>query len=458
MGPGELTPGIPLAEYAARRSALAEAMPADSVVLLPSKPEQFYSMDIPNLYRQHTELLYFTGCQEPDAALVLHKDGASRVREIMFVRRRDVKRELWDGPMVGTDDARAVFGVSEALGIEMLGRAVADMIGSRGGGGGTTLFLDPTVNDGVSRAIGSALDAPHALAMRAPTSLVQPIRLRKSDNELAVMRRAARVGGEAFIDAMTHASHPGRLESDVAARLEYGFRVGGAQRPAFPTVVAAGNNACTLHYVSNASLMQAGEFVMVDAGCELHGYCSDISRSWPVSGEFTPPQRELYELVLDAHRACVEAAREGHSAAAASSSCHLDELHRMCVRRLTAGLKELGFFRGASVDEAIYSGRYTRYFPHALGHYLGMDTHDTHQLEKYLPFRAGMVITVEPGVYVRRDDEDAPAAFRGIGMRVEDDVVIRGGGAAAEVMTEFVPKAIDDVEALLRSRSAYRPR
>ena len=481
----EVTPGIHRAEYAARRAALLAAMPPNSVMILPSMPEQFYSMDVPLRYRQHTELSYFSGCQEPHAALVLYKPATGargtwqtpsavtgHGREMLFIRPRDAARELWDGPMIGIDDAVHIFGIREVYAYGSIGQSLAEMVATSATAK-PQLFYDPAIHSELTRLLcegmardrtpGAITDAYHSLVPRftSPVPLVQPLRVIKSDAELALMRRAAAVTGEAFGRAMER-TRAGQLESDLAARIECAFhRIGGPlARPAFPTVVASGANACTLHYVANSAVLRDGDMVMVDAGCELNGYCSDVSRSWPTSGRFDAPQSDVYQLLLETQCHCIERARSAAragvawsatAAAASSSAPSLDDLHRDCVRILTSGLKQLGFFpKHATADDAIVSGAYAQYFPHALGHYLGMDTHDTHQLSKSIPLRERMVITVEPGIYIRPDDPQAPAPFRGIGMRVEDDVVIHADGQPAEVLTDSVPRSIADIEALMR--------
>lgn len=485
----QVTPGIPLAEYRARRQALAALMPPHSLLILPAAPEQFYSMDVPHRYRQHTDFLYFTGCLEPQAALVVYKPRSAAVDAsaiepgpqpdalqaefLLFVRARDASRELWDGPMIGIEDAPAMFGIPNVYPVERLGALVAEIMHA-GEPTPPSLFFDANVNSEFTKRVGTALAPDKSMESAAgaawqsfasrlcsPVPLTQPLRLFKSPNELALMRRAAAVTADAFIDAMQRTS-AGLGEWQIAARMAYtmGFRGGPSARLAFPMVVASGPRACTLHYTENAALLQKHHMLMVDAGVELHGYCSDVSRSWPVDGRFRGAAKALYDMLLSIHEACLKLAREqthpSHTAGDVAGECRapaasLEHLHRVCVRMIAENLYELGFFgRRHRVDEIIERGLYGRYFPHALGHYLGMDTHDTHQLSKAIPFRAGMVITVEPGVYVPVADGDAPAAFRGLGMRIEDDVVIRPGGAAPEILSAGIPLQARDIEAVMR--------
>lgn len=495
MDVDEVTPGIPLVEYLARRAALAELMPPHSLLILPAATEQFYSMDVPHRFRQHTDFLYFTGCLEPNAALVVYKPSleeivtkkneakaiasSTRARFMLFLRPRDASRELWDGPMIGIDDASTMFGVSDVYSIDSIGRAVSELV-HMGGGSAPTLFFDARVNSEISQRLCSALAPSKSMdslstawqsfvsKMHSPVPLVQPLRLFKSPNELSLMRRAAAVTTDAFLDAMQR-TRPGLGEWQLAAQIAYTMytRGGPYARLAFPIVAASGPRACTLHYIDNAALLEPQRLVMVDAGVELYSYCSDVSRTWPIDGRFGGPARTLYEWLLSIHHACLNLARESGNALSTSPessdekapASSLEHLHRVCVRMIAEGLFELGFFgRKHSVEEIIERGLYTRYFPHALGHYLGMDTHDTHQLSKAIPFQAGMVITIEPGIYVAAHDQDAPAAFRGIGMRIEDDVVIRPGGAEAEVLSSAIPLQICDLEAAAREAKAARTR
>lgn len=467
-------------------------------MVLSSAPEQFYSMDVPLRYRQHTELLYFTGCQEPDAALLLYKPkgqvlpsrGSTLTRhskthasssdqresqnltgeQVLFLRPRDPKREVWDGPMIGLEDAPSLFGIPEARAIQKMGDTVRQLL-ETSRSEMPVMFFDPLINrehtrllsvgSGVEKIAGKSLDALKCFAdhLKSPVPLVQPLRLFKSPSELALMKRAADIAAMAFMDAMV-LTRPGRLEWDISAHMEYVFKKQGGPYtwPAFPTVVASGINSCTLHYTANASKIRDGDFLMVDAGCEHVGYCSDVSRSWPVNGVFSEAQKDIYNLVLSVQEECIDAAREPTLSSARRLdekwSLSLDSLHHLCVHRLTSGLYDLGFFRQhANVDDVIYSGAYTKYFPHALGHYLGMDTHDTHELQKSIPLQRNMVITVEPGVYVRHDDLEAPPAFRGMGMRIEDDVLIQGDGHAPQVLTASIPRTVDAIESVMRRGS-----
>lgn len=495
MSVDQVTPGIPLVEYLARRSALAELMPPHSLLILPAATEQYYSMDVPHRFRQHTDFLYFTGCMEPNAALVVYNSSSSedtttsqtgakhtssptkRTTFLLFMRPRDAARELWDGPMIGLEDASAMFGIADVRPIDSIGRVVAELVHA-GSGTAPMLFFDARVNPEIaqrlcnalapSKAIESLPAAWHAFIsqLHSPVPLVQPLRLFKSSNELSLMRRAAAVTTDAFLDAM-QMTQPGLGEWQVAARIAYTMhsRGGPNARLAFPIVAASGPRACTLHYIDNAALLQNRQLIMVDAGVELHGYCSDVSRTWPTDGRFDDAAKTLYEWLLSIHRTCVDMARESKPSAATSDqpnrnaeeSKSLEYLQRVSVRLIAEGLFEFGFFqRKYTVEEIIQRGLYTRYFPHALGHYLGMDTHDTHQLSKSIPFQAGMVITVEPGIYVPAEDPDAPAAFHGLGIRIEDDVVIRASGAEAEVLSSSIPLQVADIEAIARERHPTR--
>jgi Xaa-Pro aminopeptidase len=422
-------------EYADRRHAVLSRMESGSVALFPSAMPLNMSEDVPYLYHQNTDISYLCGCQEPGAVLVLDSTQVdamkSQEQALLFLRPRDFERECWDGPMLGVSSAtRHLFGVDAVYPDYELRNVLADRLAKSSC---HQVYMDPAVNTNMSTGLMDGLSTTAQSQMLSkwsrsilPKSFVSHSRLIKSPAERSLLQQAASIMASAMNDGMAFSilrndadaeSQPPSLpERHIEARLEYSCKVLGASRMAFPSVVASGRNGTTLHYMANCGLALDGDLVMVDAGCQYEGYCSDISRTWPVGGKFSSPQRELYELVLDVQLRCIDLSRV---ALYGGSPISLNVIHSVAAEELTRGLKELGFMNGLTVEEALATGSYSKWFNHAIGHYLGMDVHDTHAISKSKPLQAGMCITIEPGLYVRVDDESAPEQFRGIGIRIE---------------------------------------
>lgn len=447
----ELAPGLRAGDFAARRAALAKRMPERALALLPAAPQKFVTGVVPYPYRACAALRYLTGLSgavERDAVLAVRAGS----EPILFLAPRDASAELWDGARLGPAPD-----VTRWLQLRVEPRSALRGYLDDVLPGTDAVFLDvnehPAVAAEVSAAAAGSGAHPDTLLRGGANSLVDPLRLIKTPAECAMMHTSACAVAAALNDAMAQLHAPpggGVLERDIAAVIEYSFARRGAERAAFPPVVAGGANATVLHYMANAQRVREGELVMVDAGCEMHGYVSDVSRTWPVSGRFSPAQRDLYTLVLDVHKRLL-----GHSIVGVS----LDSLHVQCATELTRGLLDLGFMRGSSLSNALESGAYLRYFPHAAGHYLGMDVHDTHAVAKSIPLRPGMAITMEPGLYVPVGDRDAPEAFHGIGIRVEDDLIISSDDLLPVVLSKDAVKEIDDIEHLVGSaQTKWTPR
>lgn len=413
------------------------------------------SEDVPYLYHHNTDLMYICGITEPGSVLMAEKGNGPDVQYTLFVDPRNEERELWDGPLCGTsDEVRAYFGVDRVRSTEYLHSSVIDALPAI-----DSFHFDQAISPSISafwRKLNSATQTQLYAKWKAaalPKSFLLALRLVKSQPELELMRIAGRVMAEALNEAMMHTKllpHTDSVdEKYIEAWIEFGSKKRGSPRLAFPSVVASGTNGTILHYMSNNRTARKGDFVMVDAGCEVHGYCSDISRSWPVSGRFSGAQRDLYQLVLSVQKKCLSLASE--DARFGNEPMSLDFMHLLGVRELTDGLLQLGFMKGHSLESAIATGAYARYFPHATGHYLGMDVHDTHQVPKSLRLRRDMVVTVEPGIYCPMDDTAVPPAFRGLGMRIEDDVIVGGGTKDPEVLSKGAVKEVADVEALVGS-------
>eukprot|EP00123_Amoebidium_parasiticum_P015012 comp22739_c1_seq1/m.35454 comp22739_c1_seq1/g.35454 ORF comp22739_c1_seq1/g.35454 comp22739_c1_seq1/m.35454 type:complete len:494 (-) comp22739_c1_seq1:502-1983(-) len=435
MKDGEVTPGTTLREYQKRRKALMDSLPEHSLVVVPGHPLMFMSADIPYPFRQHSDFSYLCGFQEPDGLLLLKsttKDADPQV--VMVVPPKDPHSELWNGPRSGVEGAVAFFGANEAQPTDRLKQTVVRLLESR-----PNVFYDGHIapHQDFHKTIMAAL----AETQRGFNPLQRhmfAMRVIKSQSEMDIMRKAGKISSRAFIKAMK-STHPGQTEHQINNILEYSARMEGCKRLAYPPVVAGGPRGLTLHYISNDQVLKSGDLLLVDAGCELYDYASDITRTWPVSGKFTQAQAEVYEAVLTTNKQCIEACQ-------ANDSMSLDNLHSLSVSLLATELRKLGAIPTRYTD-AETRRIINRWYPHHVGHYLGMDTHDTMGLSRQQPLRPGMVITIEPGLYFQEDDEMAPERYRGIGIRIEDDVHITPTGP--EVLTSDCPKDISAIESLM---------
>jgi len=417
----ELTAGIPRSEYAARRQALLNKLPEGSLVILSSASEQYMAHDIPFPFRQQPDFFYLTGFLEPDAVMVL--GPAPSTDFTMLVRPRDPAKEVWDGPSAGVDGAIEFFGADKAHSIHEAVKIIESAASK------------PSVKEVWANMQLSAKAVTRALenvTTKDPTTALHQLRARKSPSELAVMQLAGSASAASFCDAMRMQQEL-PTEAALAAALEFGFKKRGAQKLAYPCVVAGGNNANTLHYISNDHPLNSGDLVLVDAGGEMHGYASDISRTWPVSGRFTAAQKDVYQVVLECQLQCIDAAVSESSQA---------KIHQLSVKLLCEGLRDLGLLEGPHSN-------YYGFYPHSIGHHLGIDVHDVPSIRANEKLVEGNVITIEPGLYIP-DVPGIPAELRGIGIRIEDDVVVTPDGQPPIVMTRAVPKEVDEIEALMR--------
>ncbi len=430
--------------YQGRRAKLAAAM-RGGVAVLPTAPERTRTRDSHYPYRFDSYFYYLTGFREPDAVLVIL--AGENARSILFCRDRDPEREIWDGFRYGPERARAAFGVDEAHPIGDLDKLVPDFLADRGAVH-TPLGADPAWDVRITGWINQ-VRARARTGVAAPSELkdvcatLDEMRLIKGPEEIALMRRAAKITAGAHRRAM-RAARPGRVEYEIEAELLHEFRLHGAQGPAYPPIVAGGERACVLHYVENDGALKDGELLLIDAGCELHGYAADLTRTFPVNGKFSAEQREIYQLVLAAQAAAIAAVKPGNL---------WEAPHRAAVKVLTQGLIDLKLIK-EGLEQAIETETYRKFYMHRTGHWLGLDVHDVGDYKRGGEWRAlvpGMVLTVEPGCYIR-GGEDVPARFGGIGVRIEDDVLVTEGGA--EILTEGAPKSIPDIEALVGGADA----
>lgn len=425
-----------------RRQALASKM-GGGVAIVTTAPERIRNRDTHYPYRFDSYFYYLSGFREPEAVLVI--SAGAKAKSILFCRDKDVEREIWDGFRYGPAGAQASFGFDEAYSLSRIDEIMPGLIADQ-----PSIFCrigndpawDTRVVAWLNQVRGESrkgVTAPRALQDLA--ALVDEMRVTKDESELAVMRQAARISTAAHRRAM-RAARPDGNEAEVEAELLYEFRRNGAQAPAYSPIVAAGQNACVLHYVQNDAPLRDGDLLLIDAGCEVDGYASDITRTFPVNGRFTGPQRAVYEIVLAAQAAAIEEVRPGNT---------WNAPHEAAVRVLTRGLIDLGLVQGG-LDAAIESEAYKKFYMHRTGHWLGLDVHDAGDYKvdgKWRDFKPGMVLTVEPGCYIRAG-AGVPERFADIGIRIEDDVVVTAGGCA--VLTEDAPKRIADIEAWMRER------
>ena len=432
--------------YRRRRERLAQAI-GPSVAFIPTSPERPRNRDSHYPYRFDSDFYYLTGFTEPAAALVV--TGGEAPRSLLFCRGRDEEREVWEGPRHGPEAARERFGFDEAHPIAALDEVLAKLLENQ------PALHYPMGLDAAwdARAIGwlNAVRSRVRAGVSAPQQLhdvravIDEMRLVKDAHEAAIMRRAAGIAASAHRRAM-QCTRPGRHEYEVEAELLYEFRRHGAQFPAYSPIVASGANACVLHYVSNNDRLRDGELLLIDAGCELDGYASDITRTFPVNGRFSGAQRDVYEAVLDAQRAAIEKVRPGSA---------WNEPHDAAVRVLAQAMLDLKLLSG-SLDEVLEKETYRRFYMHRTGHWLGLDVHDAGDYRRegrWRPLVPGMALTVEPGLYIRAAP-DVPERLRDIGVRIEDDVLVREGGC--EILTAEAPKRIADIEALMRDARGTR--
>jgi len=438
-----------LARHARARRVRLAARIGEGVAVLATAPERLRNRDAHYPYRFDSYFYYLTAFPEPDAVVVIVAGAAPK--QILFCRERDPARELWDGYRHGPEAACERFAFDEAYPIGELDARLPKLIADQ-----RALYCaigdDPAWSERVSGWL-NAVRAEARTGVSAPSTLgelrvlLDEMRVVKSDQELEIMRRAAQISCGAHRRAM-HAAGAGRFEFEVEAELLHAFRLAGAQAPAYSSIVAGGANACVLHYVENNARLQAGDLLLIDAGCELDGYASDITRTFPVDGRFSGPQRALYECVLAAQQAAIDAVRPGASWQAP---------HDIAVGVLARGFVDLGLCAGP-VERAIESGDYKRFYMHRTGHWLGLDVHDAGDYKRdgeWVSLQPGNVTTVEPGCYVR-PAADVPEQFWNIGIRIEDDVVVTATGC--EVISAEAPKRIDDIEAWMREARTHEAR
>ncbi|MDT4897129.1 MAG: Xaa-Pro aminopeptidase [Acidobacteriota bacterium] len=431
-----------------QRPQLAEfmkRMEQDSVAIVSSAREATRSNDTQYRYRQDSDFLYLTGFDEPEAIAVIAPSRPEH-KFTLFVRPRDPEREIWDGRRAGVEGARAEYGADAAHPISEFEEKLGEILN-----GATNLYyrigngnadLDETIIRkirGLRAMMRRGTSAPQAIIDTG--TIIHEMRLFKTEEEIEFMQRAADIAAEGHIEAMKTA-RPGMKEYEIEALVEYVFRKKGASGPAYTSIVGGGANATILHYINNDAVLQDGDLLLIDAGAEYGGYASDITRTFPINGRFTVPQCDIYDLVLKTQMACTERVRPGTS---------VDELKNYSIELLTEGMVRLGLLKG-DPKKLIEEEKFKQFYMHGLGHFLGLDVHDVGRYQikdEARRLEPGMVMTVEPGLYIAADTKDIPEKYLGIGVRIEDDVLVTADGN--RVLSSKAPKQVEEIEELMAS-------
>jgi Xaa-Pro aminopeptidase len=427
-----------MTEFERRRAAFSKAI-GDAVAVFPSAPEAIRSNDSHFPYRPDSDLYYLTGFEEPDCVLVL-APSHPETKSVMFVQPRDRDLEVWNGFRLGVERAAQTLGVDAAYSMKELDERLPKLLDTA-----DTLYYAMANDEKFNRRMADHVRSARFSRRRAdkaatnimdPWTILHEMRVKKSHAEIAGLRRAAEISAAGHLAAMRHA-RPGMHEYEVEAIVEYVFASRGAQSPAYPTIVAGGNNATVMHYVTNRARIADDALVLIDAGAEVGYYHGDITRTWPMSGSFSKEQRAVYDIVLEAQRQAIALCKPGVK--------YNTDVNDAAQRVMIEGLRELGLAKG-SVEEIIEKGTHKPFLPHRVGHFIGLDVHDVgfYRLGgDWRPLEPGMVVTIEPGLYIGAD-LDVPARFKGIGVRIEDDVLITDGGH--EILGDGLPKLAADIE------------
>lgn len=429
-----------LNEFKQRRLTLIQSM-GEGIAIIPTAPEAIRNRDSHYPYRFDSYFYYLTGFKEPESLLVLI--AGSEPKSILFCRDKDLDREIWDGFRYGPEAAKAEFGLDEAYSFNQLDEVLPKLMGNQPKlyfSLGADAHWDAKVTvwmNQLREQVRSGVAAPEAVV--DVRQLVDELRLLKSPYELNVLRRSAVIAAGAHLRAMQTAK-AGKLEYEIEAEFLHEFYRQGAQAPAYTSIVAGGANACTLHYNANNAVLKDGELLLIDAGCELDGYASDITRTFPINGKFTAPQKDLYELVLAAQAAAI---------GKINTQNHWNAPHEAALEVLVDGFIHYGLCTG-SREQVLENGSYRQFYMHRTGHWLGLDVHDAGEYKdksgKWRMLQVGNVLTVEPGCYVRPAD-NVPEHFWNIGIRIEDDAVVTKNGC--EIITAMAPKTVGDIESLM---------
>ena len=429
-------------EYSRRRAALIEGLQPGGIALLAAAPERVRSRDVHHAYRQDSDFFYLTGFAESRALLAL-VPGREEGEVVLFCQPKDPQKELWEGKLLGPEAAVESLGVDQAYPVGEIDKIVPELMAGRERIHyriGLDADFDETVMGWVRGAREQARHGgPAPGQFLLLDDLLHEMRLFKSEEEIRLMEEAARISAEGHRRIMQYC-RPGIYEYELEAELLHTFLHHGSRAAAYGSIVGAGANACVLHYISNDARVEDGDLVLVDAGCEYRYYAADITRTFPANGRFSAEQREIYQIVLQAQAAAIEAVQPG-------ASC--DAPQQAAVASIVDGLLQLGLLTGTA-DEIIESEAYKPFYMHRVGHWLGIDVHDVGSYkdgDDWRPFEPGMVTTIEPGIYIAPDCEDVAPRWRGIGVRIEDDVLVTSSGN--RILSEGVPRGMEEIEAFM---------
>ena len=425
--------------FSERRLQLSNKVLDDSAIIVASALVKSRISDTDYAYRQDSNFYYLSGYEEPDS-LILIRPNHDKEKFIIFCRDRDPLREQWDGFRTGQDGAIQEYQADNAYSINSIDQMMPELLAgvkniyfSMSAPCGVDLKISQWVED-IRKNTRAGAEPPHNLL--SLDSILHEMRLIKEDHEMDLMKQAADITTEAHIRAM-QAVTPGMYEYQLEAEYLYAFNKNGARSPAYNSIVGGGNNSCILHYVENNAELKDGDLVLVDAGCEYQYYASDVTRTFPVNGKFSPEQKEIYSIVLEAHKQSMEQAKPGNK---------WNLMHEKSVEVIVEGLLDLGLLKGTK-DQVIENGDYSKFYMHRIGHWLGMDVHDVGGYKQdgdWRDLEKGMVMTIEPGIYILDSLEDVDDKWKGIGVRIEDDIVVTESGF--EVLTPNVPRTIEEVE------------
>ena len=436
-------PKISKAEFRRRRQLLSKGLSPNGIAIFHSGREMERNGGTNFPFRQNSDFYYLCGFDEPEAALVI-LPGKRQHRFVLFCRRRDRNSEIWDGIRSGPEGALSDFGAAESFPIDLIDEVLPKFLIGR-----SKVYYPFQDSHETTQKIVDWIKISRQ--MNFEHSSVKPelcdvknyldeLRLLKSKAEISLMRKAAKITASAHLRAMRFCE-PGKFEYQLQAEIEHEFALNGARYPAYPSIVGGGKNGCILHYIENSDVLTNKDLVLIDAGCEFEHYAADVTRTFPVSGTFNPAQRSVYEIVLNAQKAAIKQVRPGN---------RWNRPHDAAVRVITKGLLDLGLLKGV-LDDLIKKEAYRDFYMHRTGHWLGLDVHDPGKYKvnnRWRKFEPGMVLTVEPGIYIAPDKYKIPTRWRGIGIRIEDDVLVTDQGC--EVLTRNIPKELDDIEKIMR--------
>ncbi|XP_022704946.1 probable Xaa-Pro aminopeptidase 3 [Varroa jacobsoni] len=425
---GQCISGFTADELAGRRERLFDllcyTMPSldRHIVVIPSASKIYMTENIPYTFRQNSNFYYLCGFMEPDSVLVIHGRRGERPKSVLFVPKHDPLNELWDGPRTGPSGAKRLLEVDEAYTTEEVEHFISRY---------------PKAMQWSQRTNFRAVD--HLLTKSESIEpVIHRLRLIKSSAEVEVMQKAADVTCESFIETI-RASYPFVLETQLGAKFDFESRIRGSQRPAYPPVIAGGDRANIIHYIASNQIVRADEMVLMDAGAEVHLYASDVTRTWPVTGRFTRPQREVYQLLQEVHEKLISNLYQWEVYT-------LDDLFEQMCTQIARGLQDMGIVEPRASSEVELARIGYQFCPHHVSHYLGMDVHDTPSISRKTKLCPGMVVTIEPGIYIPQNRSDVPFRYRGIGIRIEDDVLITKDGP--RILSYKCPRTLDQIEAL----------